>query len=537
MKDQWYHHAIIYSLDVESFKDSNNDGIGDFEGLVSQLDYLAGLGVNCLWLRPFYPSPLHDDGYDIQDYYAIDPRIGNLGDFVDFVAKARALGMHIITDMVVNHTSNQHEWFLKSRADKNSPFRDYYIWKDKLSEEDKKHENMIGEDRIWTYDRKAKAYYMHHFLKEQPDLNIANPRVRDEIKKIMGFWLQLGISGFRIDAAHVLVHETKQQVFEMLNEMREFINMRNHEAVLIAEADVEVDKMKEFFAGNGNKRMHLLFNFFTNKNMFLSLVRENAEPLIEILEKIQPIEGEFVNFLRTHDELNLERLTEEEREEVFNQFAPEKNMQIFERGIRRRLAPMLNGDRKRMELINCVMFSLPGLPLVNYGEEIGMGDDLSQDGRDSLRTVMQWDGMKNSGFSMANSNQLAHPAIDFGEYHYKKINVSIQQKDPDSFLKWMERLISTRKYCPQLSFGNWIILKNNVESVLSFYYEWKYDIVLILLNFKNENCKIKIKGNDKKLNNLTEIFSNRLYEHKVDKIENEIELSAYGYRWFKCTIH
>ncbi len=538
MKDQWYHHAIIYSLDVETFKDSNNDGIGDFEGLVSQLDYLSGLGVNCLWLRPFYPSPLADDGYDIQDYYAIDPRIGNVGDFVDFVIKAKSLGMRIVIDLVVNHTSINHEWFQKSRESKNSSFRDYYIWKDKLTEEDKQHDNMIGEGNIWTYDRKAKAYYMHHFLKEQPDLNISNPDVRDEIKKIMGFWLQLGISGFRIDAAHVLVHETKEQVFEMLDEMREFINSRSHEAVMIAEADVDLDKLQDYFGkNNGSKRMHLLFNFYTNKSMFLALVRQNAEPLEAVLNQIQPIEGEWVNFLRTHDELNLERLSDEEQEEVFNELAPEEKMQIFGRGIRRRLAPMLKGDRKKMELLYCAMFSLPGLPLINYGEEIGMGDDLSLDERNSLRTVMQWDGTKNSGFSMASSKELAHPVIDFGEYDYKKINVSKQQKDPNSLLNWMERMISTRKYSPQLSFGKWVIIENNNKSVLSFYYEWKYDIVVIVLNFKGQKCNVKLTPKEKKLENLSEIFSNQLYKNSVETLPGEVELTAYGYRWFKCTIH
>jgi maltose alpha-D-glucosyltransferase / alpha-amylase len=537
MKDQWYHHAILYSLDVESYKDSNNDGIGDFEGLVSQLDHLSGLGVNCLWLRPFFPSPLFDDGYDIKDYYSIDPRIGNLGDFVDFVAKAKALGMKIIIDLVVNHTSIEHEWFQKSRADKNSKFRNYYIWKDQLDKEDKAQDNMIGDGKIWAYDRKANAYYLHHFLKEQPDLNIANPDVRDEIKKIMGFWLQLGISGFRIDAAHVLVHENKEQIYEMLNEMREFIAMRNNESVLIAEADVDIDKLQDFFGKtNGTKRMHLLFNFFTNKSLFLALVRQTAQPLITVLEKIQPIEGEWVNFLRTHDELNLERLTAKEREEVFKELAPEDKMQIFNRGIRRRLPPMLKGDRKKMELLYSAMFSLPGLPLINYGEEIGMGDDLSEKGRNSLRTVMQWDGTKNAGFSRSASGKLAHPVIDFGEYDYKKVNVSLQQKDPDSLLNWMERMIRTRKYCPQLSFGKWFIISNDLESVLSFYYEWKYDVVLILLNFSGKDCSINLDIEDEKFNDLSEIFSDKIYKNKVDNLRKKIELSAYGYRWFKSTL-
>ena len=538
MKDQWYHHAIIYALDVETFKDSNNDGIGDFEGLVSQLDYLSGLGINCIWLRPFYPSPLVDDGYDIMDYYSVDKRIGNLGDFVDFAVKANALGIRIIIDLVINHTSDRHHWFLESKKSKDSKFRDYYIWKEELSRKDKKHENMMGEGGIWEWDDEANAWYMHHFKKEQPDLNISNPDVREEIKKIMGFWLKLGISGFRIDAAHVIVHESKEHYVELLDEMREFLNSRDHEAILLAEADVDYEHLQKFFGKEkGAQRMHLLFNFHTNKNMFLALAKETAEPLITSLNQIQQVKGEWVNFLRHHDELNLEMLSEDEREEVYRAFAPDENMRMLGRGIRRRLAPMLDGDRKRMELINCTMFSLPGLPLVNYGEEIGMGDDLSQDGRSSVRTVMQWDTTKNAGFSMASHDKLAHPVVKSPDYGYHKVNVSSLQCDPDSFLNWMERLISTRKYSPQLSFGRWMVLENDTPEVLSFFYEWKYDIVIILLNFSNRECRVHMNTGEQHFENLTEIFSNRQYDKRISRIDEEVDLSPYGYRWFKSTIH
>lgn len=537
MKDLWYHHAVIYSLEVETYKDSNNNGIGDFEGLVSKLDHLSGLGVNCIWLRPFFPSPLVDDGYDIKDYYSIDSRIGNLGDFTDFIIKSKALGIRIIIDLVVNHTSNQHHWFQLSRSGKQSKFRNYYIWKEKLSEKDRSYKNMIGGESIWTWDEEAGAYYMHHFLKEQPDLNIANPEVRDEIKKIMGFWLQLGVSGFRIDAAHVLVDEKKNQVFDMFDEMREFLSSRNNEAILLAEADVDIEKLQHFFGHrDGNKRMHLLFNFYTNKSMFLSLVRQDADPLISILKKLKSVEGQWVNFLRTHDELNLERLSEDEREEMFREFAPKENMRIYGRGIRRRVAPMLNENRRKMELLYCTMFSLPGLPLINYGDEVGMGDDLSEEGRNSVRTAMQWNNGENAGFSGADKEKLAHPVIDSGSYDYKKINVSNQQREPDSFLKWMERMISTRKYSPQLSFGKWAILNNNNASVLSFYYEWKYDIVLIILNFSEDACSVSIKDPKKRMCNLIEIFSNELYENKIEDLQHEVTLSSYGYRWFKSTV-
>jgi maltose alpha-D-glucosyltransferase / alpha-amylase len=532
MKDHWYHNAIIYSLDVETYKDSNGDGIGDFEGLVGKLDHLFGLGVNCLWLRPFFPSPLADDGYDVMDYYNVDPRLGNLGDFVNLVVKAKALGIKILIDLVVNHTSDQHEWFRKSKKNKNSKYRNYYIWKEKPGEEDEE-ENMLTEGGIWHYDEEAGEYYMHHFYKEQPDLNISNPEVRKEIRKIMGFWLQLGVSGFRIDAAHIMVHENKDQVFEMLEEMGGLLGSRNHEAVLLGEANVKADELRDFF-GN-NDRLQLLFNFYTNKNMFLSFAREEAEPLINAMEETHSVNGEWVNFIRTHDELNLEMLTEEGRDEVFKAFAPDSDMRIFGHGIRRRLPPMLMGDRKKLELFYCIMFSLPGLPLINYGEEIAMGDDLRLKGRESLRTVMQWDDQQNAGFSDAPKKKLVHPVIDFGDYDFRKINVSKQQKDPDSFLNWMERLISTRKHSPQLSYGDCVILRNNSVSVLGFYNLWKSDVVVLLHNISKKDCKVKLDNQEKKFGRMSEIFSNKKYK-TVKNINSEIELSAYGYRWFKCNL-
>ena len=536
MKDLWYHNAIIYALDVETYMDANGDGIGDFEGLVSKLDYLSGLGVNCLWLRPFFPSPLVDDGYDVMEYYNVDSRFGDLGDFVDFITKSKALGIRIIIDLVANHTSYQHRWFQEARKDLNSKYRDYYIWADKPLEE-YKQENILKEEGIWHYDKIAGAFYLHHFYKEQPDLNISNPEVRKEIKKIMGFWLQLGVSGFRVDAAHILIREIgnnkvqAEKVLEILDEMREFINMRNNEAVLVAEANVKAGELHRFF-GNGN-RMHLLFDFITNKNLFLAMAREDPKPLITALHNIRGVKGQWVNFLRHHDELNLEMLEEGERNEVFDAFAPEEDMRIYGHGIRRRLPPMFNGDRKRIELIYAVMFSLPGIPLINYGEEILMGDDLSQKGRSSVRTVMQWSDLKNAGFSIAPSILMEHSVIDFGEYAFKKINVAEQQKNPKSFLNWIGRLISIRKQSPQLGYGKWSVLESNSNCVLSFYSEWENELIIVLHNFKNSKCKIKLKKPDKELENLVEIFSNCEYQ-KIKDLDEVIDIEGFGYRWFKC---
>jgi maltose alpha-D-glucosyltransferase / alpha-amylase len=532
MQEQWYHNAIIYSLDVETYKDSNGDGIGDFSGLIEKLDHLAGLGVNCLWLRPFYPSPLADDGYDVMNYYNVDPRLGNLGDFAEFMVKARAFGMKVIVDLVVNHTSNQHEWFRQARESKTSKFRDFYIWKDKPTEEDQRP-NMIGDGGIWEYDRKAKSYYLHHFLKEQPDLNVSNPEVMREIKKIMGFWLQLGVSGFRIDAAHIIVLDSKDRAFELLEEMRLLVTSRNPEAILIGEANVEINGLQEFFSHNGvPNRLHKLFNFISNKNLFLAMARESAKPLTDSLPDTWKIKGSWVNFIRTHDELNLEMITDEERDEVFKVFAPAKNMQLFGHGIRRRLPPMLNGERKRMELIYCIMFSLPGLPLINYGEEIAMGDDLSQKGRESVRTVMQWDDLKNAGFSKTQQKNLIHSVVDSGEYDYSKVNVRLQLKDPDSFLNWMERLISTRKHNPILSYGSADLLKNNQDSVFSFFTRWENETIILLHNLKNKKVKVKVNTSGHTFENVSEILCNQSYE-EVSDLTKEIEISEYGYRWFK----
>jgi maltose alpha-D-glucosyltransferase / alpha-amylase len=534
MKDQWYHNAVIYSLDIETYMDASGDGIGDFQGLMNKLDHLTGLGINCLWLRPFYPSPLVDDGYDVMDYFSVDPRLGNLGDFTEFMVKAKALGIRVIIDLVVNHTSDKHVWFKKSREDKNSKYRDYYIWKDKPKEEDQ-YSNMIGDGGVWEYDKKAKSYYLHHFLKQQPDLNLSNPEVRREIIKIMGFWLQLGVDGFRIDAAHIIVHESKDEVYELLEEMRALINRRNPEAILLGEANVEPDELHKFFGENGTpNRLHMLFNFLSNKNVFLAFARQSAKPLQRAIEDIAGIDGMWVNFIRTHDELNLEMLSDEERAEVFEKYAPQKKMRIFGHGIRRRLPPMFEGDRRKMELIYCIMFSLPGLPLINYGEEIAMGDDLSRKGRESVRTVMQWDNLKNAGFSKASSKNLVHGLVDQGEFEYRKVNVRLQQKDSESFMNWMEQLISTRRHSPQLSFGNIGLLKSNSDSVLSFYNVWEDTGVVVIHNLSSERCTVKLKSDPKhNFENLSEIFSDRQYI-MVEDISADIEMTGYGYRWFKC---
>ncbi|KKD39524.1 MAG: alpha-amylase family protein [Limnoraphis robusta] len=536
----WYKNAIVYSLDVETFKDSNGDGVGDFEGLTQSLDYLSGLGITCLWLLPFYPSPNRDNGYDIMDYYNIDSRLGTLGDFVEFIRKAEDKGIRVLIDLVVNHTSIEHPWFQKSRADKNSKYRNYYVWSE---ETPKNNPELIMfpsvEDSIWEYDEQAEAYYLHHFLKEQPDLNIANPEVQEEVLKIMEFWLKLGISGFRIDAAPFLIlgvgieGGTSEDLQHFLEKMRKFVQYHCPDGVLLAEANVSPDKFSIYF-GNDD-RMHLLFNFYLNQYLFLALARQDASTLGKALKQISdiPEHSQWLNFVRHHDELTLDILSDSERQEVFDTFAPEENMQIFGRGIRRRLPPMVNGNRKQIELIYSLIFSLPGTPLLRYGEEIGMGDDLSLEGRTSVRTPMQWSNQPNGEFSNSATENLTRPVIKDGKYGYQSLNVSEQQRDPTALINWTERLIRIRKQYSQLGEGKWSILETDHPAVFAHCCLGEDDAILVLHNLGNDYCKVTIKSNDD-YQYLMDIFGDNYYEPLQHDFKN-IPLSAYGYRWLRVS--
>jgi maltose alpha-D-glucosyltransferase/alpha-amylase len=538
MKDFWYKNAIIYSLDVETFMDSNGDGVGDFIGLTKRLNYLSGLGVTCLWLLPFYPSPNRDNGYDVMDYYNVDPRLGTLGDFVEFMHQAREHGIRVIIDLVVNHTSDQHPWFQSARADKNSKYRDYYVWSNNPPKDSKDKIVFPGvQEGIWEYDEQAGAYYLHRFYKEQPDLNTANPEVREEIRKILGFWLELGVSGFRIDAAPFLIEplgieDAKlEELRSLLPEMREFVSQRRGDAVLLAEANVPPDQIPVYF-GDGDK-MHMLFNFLLNQYMFLALARKQAAPLIEGLKLLpdSPHIGQWLNFVRHHDELTLDRLTKDKQEEIFAAFAPDENMQIYGHGIRRRLPPMLGGDRRRLELVYSLLFSLPGTPLLRYGEEIGMGDDLSLEGRTSVRTPMQWSSEPNGGFSTALQDALPQPVISQGEYGYQQVNVTTEQRDPNSLVNWTERLIRTRKQCPELGRGKWRILETDEPSVFANCCEWEGNAVITLHNLADRACTVTLKSNDYKMQYLIDLLGDQQYE-PLDGNCDAIQLDAYGYRWF-----
>jgi maltose alpha-D-glucosyltransferase/alpha-amylase len=534
--DLWYKNAVIYCLDVEKYQDANGDGIGDFEGLSRRLDYLAGLGATCVWLQPFYTSPNRDNGYDVSDYYNIHDKHGSLGDFVNFMNRAEALGLRVIVDLVVNHSSIDHPWFRAARETRTSRYRDWYIWAD---ERPKDHRDGIvfpGEQTsTWGYDRRAGQYYFHRFYKHQADLNTWNPYVRAEIHKIMGFWLQLGVSGFRMDAVPFLIERKGAQVehtqdFGLLKEMRDFLQWRSRRAILLAEANVPPDESMEYFGPDG-ERLQLMLNFPVNQRLFYALATADIEPLVWALEgtRKRPAHAQWVQFLRSHDELDLGRLTDEQRHKVFAAFGPTKRMQLYDRGIRRRLAPMLGNDQRHLRLAFSLLFSLPGTPMMQYGDEIGMGDDLRLPERECARTPMQWTADRHAGFSTA--RRTVRPVIDDPVYGYERVNVADQRRDPASLLNWTERIIRMRRECPEISWGEFDILRTSAPEVLALRYEWRDTSLVTLHNFAKGTRHARFKVDQPGGELLVELFEGR-HSRRQNDGHHRVTLEPYGWRWF-----
>jgi maltose alpha-D-glucosyltransferase/alpha-amylase len=535
--DLWYKNAILYCLNLEKYQDANGDGIGDFEGLMRRLDYLQGLGVTCVWLQPFYPSPDRDNGYDVTDYYNVHPKHGSLGDFAEFMNRADALGIRIIVDLVVNHTSRDCPWFQQARRDRASFFRDWYVWAD---ERPKNHKEGIvfpgTQTTTWSYDRVAEQYYFHRFYAHQPDLNTWNPWVRSEIQKIMGYWLQLGVSGFRMDAVPFLIQKKGpgvawEQDFSLLQEMREFLSWRSGEAILLAEANVPPDESMRYFGDEGD-RIQMMLNFPVNQRLFYALATADVEPLVWALEQTRrrPANAQWVQFLRSHDELDLGRLTEEQRQRVFRAFAPQATMQLYNRGIRRRLAPMLKNNRRKMELAFSLLFSLPGTPMMQYGDEIGMGDNLRLPERECARTPMQWTSDAEGGFSTARS--LVHPVIHDPVFGFERVNVADQRRDPSSLLNWTERVIRARKECPEISWGDFRVLRTNVPEVLALRYDWRGTSVVTTHNFSERRQKVVLKLEGDPNGFLYEIFDGRHSRVQNDGAHH-VDLDALAWRWYR----
>src|ERR687884_549133 len=500
INDLWYKNAVIYCLSVGSYMDANGDGIGDFQGLMRRLDYLHGLGVTAIWLMPFQASPCRDDGYDVADYYSVDPRYGTLGDFVEFTHGAKQRGIRVLIDLVVNHTSDEHPWFKAARKDPNSPYRDWYVWSKKKPPN--ANEGMVFpgvQKTTWTWDETAKAYYFHRFYDFQPDLNTANPAVQAEILKIMGFWIQLGVSGFRMDAVPFIIGTKGAGVtkpaeqYDMLRSFREFLQWRQGDAIVLAEANVLPETDMEYFGDDGD-RMHMMFNFQVNQHLFYALASADTRPLVKAMKatKPRPATAQWGLFLRNHDELDLGRLSDEQRQVVFDAFGPDPGMQLYERGIRRRLAPMLEGDRRRLELAYSLMFTLPGTPVIRYGDELGMGDDLSLPERNCARTPMQWSTEPHGGFTKSDKPML--PVIDKGPYAYEHVNAAIQRRDTNSMLNWTERIIRMRKEVPEVGWGDFAVIPTRNPAILIMRYDWRNNSVLFLHNLRAEPCEVAFEA-------------------------------------------
>ena len=537
MDDLWYKNAIIYCLDVEKYLDTDGDGVGDLPGLTERLDYLAGLGVTCVWLQPFYPSPNRDNGYDVSDYYGVHPKHGTLGVYVDFMNHAQQLGMRVIVDLVVSHTSDRHPWFQSARRSPDSPYRDWYVWSKTRPKNWNKGMVFPGvQKETWTLDPVAGEYYFHRFYRFQPDLDTHHPAVRREILRIMGFWLQLGVSGFRMDAVPFLIETkgagvTPVKDFEMLHGMRTFLQWRRRDAILLAEANVPPDESMKYF-GELGERLQMMLNFPVNQRLFYALATGDIKPLVRALEatRERPPAAQWVNFLRSHDELDLGRLTDAQRQRVFAAFAPSKEMQLYDRGIRRRLAPMLDNDRRRLELAFSLLFTLPGTPMLQYGDEIGLGDDLSLPERESARTPMQWSPDPNGGFSTA--TKTVRPVISDPIYGYQRVNVDMQRRDPESLLNWMERKIRMRRECPEISWGNWRILDVDAPGVLAMHYHRAGRSLLVLHNFTPKPRVVHLRPSELRARRLVDLLA--LNDSEADEAgRHTVRLQAYDYRWFR----
>ena len=541
--DLWWKNAVVYCLDVEMFLDRNGDGIGDLDGLTDRVDYLAGIGVSCLWLMPFYPSPNRDDGYDITDFYAVDPSLGSLGDFVVFLRTARDRGMRVIVDLVVNHTSNRHPWFRSARASRSSPQRDFYVWRDEPPAEPSTGVVFPdAEDSIWTFDDKAGQWYLHHFYSHQPDLNIANAEVRDEIARIAGFWLELGVDGFRVDAVPYLIEtggvkgDVDLDPHGVLKDLRAFISRRRGDAVLLGEVNLPPEPLRAYFGDAEGDEVDLLFDFPVMQAMYLALARQQAQPLADALRARPeiPSDCQWAMFARNHDELTLDQLSDEERAEVFAAFGPDEDMQLFGRGLRRRLPPMLGGDAQRLRMVYSLLFSLPGTPVLFYGEEIGMGENLAIDGRMSVRTPMQWTDEPAAGFSRARPSRLRRP-IPKGAYGPLAVNVADQRRDHESLLNWMERVIRRRRETPELGWGRTELLDSGHEAVLAHRSCWESSEVLALHNLGAEPVELRLAlptDLPSEGRRAVDLLDGRADEALVDG-RLEIKLEGYGYRWFR----
>ncbi|MFQ1001251.1 alpha-amylase family protein [Modestobacter sp. SSW1-42] len=542
--DLWWKNAVVYCLDVETYMDWNGDGIGDLAGLAQRIEHLADLGVTCLWLMPFYPTTERDDGYDITDFYGVDPRLGTHGDLVEVIRTAKDRGMRVIADLVVNHTSDQHPWFKAARRSKDSPYRDWYVWRSDTPPDTSAQVVFPDkEDSIWELDDKTGEWYLHKFYKTQPDLNVANPLVRDEIAKVIGFWLQLGLAGFRVDAVPFLLEtegidpaeaERFPDPHEYLRALRSLVDRRSGDGVLLGEVNLPHDQQLEFFGGPDGDELTMQFDFIAMQAMYLSLARCDVAPLVDAItaRPATSPDNQWGMFVRNHDELTLDKLSDDERAEVFAAFGPDPDMQVYDRGLTRRLPPMLAGDPRRVRMVYSLMFSLPGTPVLFYGEEIGMGENLAAEGRLAVRTPMQWTAGTNGGFSSAAPGKLPGPVVE-GGFSPEFVNVAQQRRDPDSLLSFMKLLVRRYRECPELGWGEYEVLGQPHPQVLASLSSWDDGALVALHNLGAEPRTVPLVlpgcGSTHRLEDLLTVGSTPI----ADDGSVELPLEGYGYRWLR----
>jgi maltose alpha-D-glucosyltransferase / alpha-amylase len=535
----WFKNAIFYEVYVRAYRDSNADGHGDLRGLLEKLDYIQDLGVDCIWLLPIFPSPLLDDGYDIADYYNVHPDFGDLNDFKTLLDEAHARGLRVITDLVVNHTSDKHPWFQAARANRNSPYRNYYVW----SDTDEKYQEariifLDTEKSNWTWDEVAGQYFWHRFYSSQPDLNYDNPAVQEEMLNIMKFWLDLGVDGFRSDAVPYLYErpgtncENLPETHAYLKRMRRFMDDNYPGRILLCEANQWPKDVIEYFGDDDE--FHMAFHFPVMPRIYMSLAMGDRTPLVDILNATPPISqnNQWATFLRNHDELTLEMVSPEERQFMWDYYAPEARMRL-NLGIRRRLAPLLGGDRMKIELLNSILFTLPGSPIIYYGDEIGMGDTIWLDDRDGVRTPMQWDAGPGAGFSEASPDRFYAPLIDDEHYHPKRVQVAAQRSDPRSLWHTIRRMIYVRKENAVFSSGSFSILPVENNGIYAVQRELDGESLIALHNLTGVAQSFLFAPPGWVDKEVIDILSCRSL-YRMGEEACPLTLGAYDYLWLKA---
>jgi len=534
----WYKDAIFYELHVKAYRDADGDGVGDFRGLLTRLDYLKNLGVQCLWILPMYPSPFRDDGYDISDYCSIHPKYGTFEEFREFLDGAHSRGLKVITELVLNHTSDQHPWFQEARTSRDNPKRDWYVWSD--TDDRYRGVRIIFVDTEmsnWAWDPVSKSYYWHRFFSHQPDLNFDNPQVREEIWKVMKFWLELGVDGFRVDAVPYLVEregtscENLPETHGVMKELRARLDAEFPGRVLLAEANMWPEEVRPYF-GDGDE-FHMAFHFPIMPRMFMALRLEDRKPLIEIIQRTPDIPEtcQWGLFLRNHDELTLEMVTDAERDYMYESYAADPVARI-NLGIRRRLAPLLEGDRRRIELMNGILLSLPGSPVLYYGDEIGMGDNIFLGDRNGVRTPMQWNGGWNSGFSEADPERLYHPLISNPLYGYQSVNAESQARNEHSLLNWTRRIIRVRRSTKVFGRGTLQFLYPANHRVLAYLRALGDEQVLVVNNLSSSAQAVELDLKELAGAIPIEMFGGSLFP-RIGELPYMLTLSPYAFYWFR----